>query len=215
MHSGKLKIGVLAVLGIIAFGGVFFVSRYFGTAPAQASAQTPAPSGAAAPVPVAPLLDTATLTEQRALQALIRDVRAKLRDCEKRETAIAQEERQLTITRQDIEKQAQELEKLRVELATNTSQLKQAHDELQRGRVAIRKEEETNLKRAAAIYDKMASDAAGRIFESMCKDNREADAAKILHYMTERAVAKVLAEITDKALAVQLSEQMKRIRIEE
>ncbi|HUU10020.1 MAG TPA: hypothetical protein VM431_05715 [Phycisphaerae bacterium] len=215
MRSGKLKIVVLAVLGGIAFAGAFLVSRHFGTAPAQASAQVPPPSGAAAPVPVSPLFDAATLTEQRALQSLIRDVRAKLRGCEKRETAIGEEERRLTIARQDIEKQAQELEKLRVELATNTSQLKQAHDELQRSRVAIRQEEQTNLKRAAAIYDKMASDAAGRIFESMCKDNREADAVKILHYMTERAVAKVLAAVTDEALAAQLSAQMKRIHVEE
>lgn len=216
MHGKKLKILVLVVLGGIAFAGAYLASRRLGTGPAEASGETAAEGAAkvAPPGALSSLLGPATLTEQQALQALIREVRGKLRECEKRQNDLEQEERRLTIARQDLEKQTRELENLRVDLATNVSQLKQARDELTRSRIAIRLEEEANLKRIATIYDKMTAEAASRILENMCKTNQEADAVKILHYMTERVVAKVLAEMSNEELAARLTEQMKRIRIE-
>ncbi len=216
MHGKMLKILVLVVLAGAAFAGTYLASHWLGAKPTEAAGE-PAPQAAAKgpqPEELSTLLNPSALTEQQALQALIREVRGKLRECEGREKELQEEQRRLGIARQDLEKQTAELENLRVELATQVSQLKQARDTLDRSRVALRRDEEVNLKRTAAIYDKMAADAASRIFESMCKNSQEIDAVKILHYMTERAVAKVLAEMSDKEQAARLSDMMKRVRIE-
>jgi flagellar motility protein MotE (MotC chaperone) len=216
MHGKMLKVLVLVALAGVAFAGTFFASHWLGVKPTEAAGE-PAPQAAAKgsqPEELSTLLDPSALTEQQALQVLIREVRGKLRECEGREKELQEEQRRLGIARQDLEKQTAELENLRVELATQVSQLKQARETLDRSRVALRRDEEVNLKRTAAIYDKMAADAASRIFESMCKNSQEVDAVKILHYMTERAVAKILAEMSDKEQAARLSEMMKRVRIE-
>lgn len=216
MRGKMLKILVLVALAGVAFAGTFVASHWLGAKPTEAAGE-PAPQAAAKgpqTEELSTLLDPSALTEQQALQALIREVRGKLRECEGREKELQEEQRRLGIARQDLEKQTAELENLRVELATQVSQLKQARETLDRSRVALRRDEEVNLKRTAAIYDKMAADAASRIFESMCKNSQEVDAVKILHYMTERAVAKILAEMSDKEQAARLSEMMKRVRIE-
>ena len=92
------------------------------------------------------------------------------------------------------------------------ARLKESQAELEKTRTAIAKDEEVNLKRVAAVYDKMDAVAAARILEGMNKNTQDTDAVKILHYMTERSVAKVMAEFTDKSVAARLCEQMKRIK---
>jgi flagellar motility protein MotE (MotC chaperone) len=150
--------------------------------------------------------------EEKQLYELIKEVRQKVRECQKRDQDLDEQERRLQVARQLIERESQDLENLRVQVASSVARLKESQAELEKTRTAIAKDEEVNLKRVAAVYDKMDAVAAARILEGMNKNTQDTDAVKILHYMTERSVAKVMAEFTDKSVAARLCEQMKRIK---
>ena len=92
--------------------------------------------------------------------------------------------------------------------------LRKAKVDLEKTRITVTADEQKNLKRAAAIYDKMDPESAAKIVEDMCDNGQEEDAAKILHYMQERSVAKLLAAIADKKKVARLNELMKRIHDE-
>lgn len=211
--TGKKAAIVLLAAGIATFAVSLTASRLLTKGPEQAAADTDNAGQAAAPAVAAPVgvIDTPRL-EEKHLYDLIREVRQKARECEARQETLAAEEKRLALARQLVEKETQDLEKLRLQLAANVTQLKQAQADLEKTRLAIQASETANLKRTAAIYDKMDPAAASKIIEGMCTNQQEADAVKILHYMSERSVAKVLAEMTDKTLAARLCEQMKLIK---
>jgi flagellar motility protein MotE (MotC chaperone) len=210
---GLKLILILAGLGVVAFGAAFFVSRQFGTTKsAQAvTAATTAEASAEAAKPAEGGADVPRL-EEKHLYELIKEVRQKVGECEKREASIAEQEKRVQISHQVLEKEAQDLEALRIRLASAASRSKEAQAELEKTRIAIDKEEVANLKRVAGVYDKMDATAAGRIIEGLCANQQDTDAARILHFMTDRSVAKLLAEITDKNLASRLVESLKRIK---
>ena len=211
MHGMKLIL-VLVGLALAAFAAAFFLSRYLG-APAAAQAATEAEAAAAAPAPAAqaPAPEVPRL-EEKHLFELIKEARQKINDCQKHEREVAEQDKRLQMTRQLLEKETQDLDALRAQLTADVTRLKEAQAEMDKTRVAIDREEAVNLKRVAAVYDRMDAAAGGRIMEGMCANKQEADVVKILHYMTERAVGKILAEITDKNLAGQLCEQMKKVK---
>ena len=210
----RLLLIILAVVGIGVFAVSFMVSRHL-ISPAKTQAAPPP----AAPAPAAPhaaagdvILDTPPSVEEKHLYDLVKEVRQKVQDCQKREQALEEQEKRAQMARQIIDREAQNLETQRLQLASALTKLKETQAELEKTRVAIDREETVNLKRVAAVYDKMDAAAGGRILEGMCTNKQDADAVKILHYMTERSVAKVLAEITDKSLAARLCEQLKRVK---
>jgi flagellar motility protein MotE (MotC chaperone) len=205
-------IGLVVVLAGAAFVGAFVLSRRMNvsTGPAEAKA-APAPSAAETNAAEKSAQDVPRL-EEKQLYELVREVRQKVSECQKREQELDEQDRRLRMARQVIERESQDLEGLRVQVASSVTHLKEAQAELEKTRTAIDKDEEANLKRMAAVYDKMDVAAAGRILEAMCANKQNGDAVRILHFMTDRSVAKVLAEFTDKRLAAQLSEQMKRIK---
>jgi flagellar motility protein MotE (MotC chaperone) len=215
---GKIVTIIIVVVAAgAAFVGAFFLSRHFNNAkpvgPAEATA---------AAAPGAGVLDGGTAdkaatpevprVEEKQLYELIKEVRQKVRECQKRDQDLDEQERRLQVARQLIERESQDLENLRVQVASSVARLKESQAELEKTRTAIAKDEEVNLKRVAAVYDKMDAVAAARILEGMNKNTQDTDAVKILHYMTERSVAKVMAEFTDKSVAARLCEQMKRIK---
>ncbi|MBM4019540.1 MAG: hypothetical protein FJ288_14680 [Planctomycetes bacterium] len=215
MSNKVLTLIILLVLAAVAFAMSFTVSRWFGGVPAPASAQGP-PAAAGAETaggngPIALVADTPRV-EERHLYDLIKEIRQKTRECQKREEGLAEQERRLQMTRQLLEKEALDLENLRLQAAGAVARLKETQADLEKTRLAIERQEQTNLKRTAAVYDKMDPAAAAQILQGLCANQQEADAVKILYYMTERAVAKVLAELADKNLAARLSDQMKRVR---
>ena len=205
--SKKLMI-VVVVLAGAAFAGAFLLSRHLNMRPAEAKA-APAPDAPAAQKAVAP--DVPRL-EEKQLFELIKEVRQKVRDCQKRQEELDEQERRVQITRQLVERESQDLENLRVQVAASVARLKEAQADIEKTRTTIAKDEEVNLKRVATVYDKMEAVAATRILEGMCANKQESDAAKILHFMSERSVAKVLAEFTDKNAAAKLCDQLKRIK---
>lgn len=215
MHSKKLALAVLIALGLVAFGASFVLSRQFGVGPQAATGKTDAATEAGATKPEA--LDTPAgrdgqaAIEERHLMALIKEVRDKTRDVEKREQELRQEEQRTQMAYQDLRQEAEQLETLRAQMDSSVAAFKQAKTELERTRILIDTEEKANLKRTAGVYDRMSSQAAAGIIESMCENGQENDAVKIFQYMSERAVAKILAEVSDKKQAAHLSELMKRI----
>jgi flagellar motility protein MotE (MotC chaperone) len=209
----RLLLIILAVAGIAVFAVSFVVSRGL-ISPAKTQAAAPAPTEApAASRATANEAAAETQTvEEKHLYDLVKEVREKVRECQKREQELEEQEKRLQITRQVIDREAQNLEGQRLQLAAALTRVKETQGELEKTRVAIDREEVVNLKRVAAVYDKMDATAGGRILEGMCTNKQESDAVKILHYMQERSVAKVLAEITDKNLAARLCEQLKRVK---
>lgn len=216
--NGKKLILVLVVLGGGVFAASFGLSQYL-KAPTPATAEAgPTPPGAAAGAPStdAPAVPSEAeqgfRIEEKHLYDLVKEVRQKVADCQKREQELAEEEKRLQMSRGLLAKEAQDLETLRLQLTASVTRLKEAQAKSDKSRILIEREEAVNLKRVAAMYDKMDSAAGGRILEGMCTNQQEADAVKILRYMSERSAAKVLAEITDKGVAGRLTEQLKRTR---
>lgn len=207
--SKKVIIVLVVVLAGGAFAGAFLLSRHLNMRPAEAKA-APAPDAlAAAEKAAAPDVPR---VEEKQLFELIKEVRQKVHDCQKRQEDLDEQERRLQITRQLVERESQDLENLRVQVAASVARLKEAQADIEKTRTAIAKDEEVNLRRVATVYDKMEAVAATRILEGMCANKQEGDAAKILHFMSERSAAKVLAEFSDKNAAAKLCDQLKRIK---
>lgn len=210
----RLLLIVLAVAGIGVFAVSFVVSRHLISPAKTQAAAPPAASAPAASKPAAAgdvALEAPPSVEEKHLYDLVKEVRQKVQDCQKREQGLEEQEKRMQMTRLGLDREAQNLETQRLQLAAALTKLKETQAELEKTRIAIDREETGNLKRVAAVYDKMDAAAGGRILEGMCTNRQEADAVKILHYMTERTVAKMLAEITDKGLAARLCEQLKRV----
>ncbi|MCX5684027.1 MAG: hypothetical protein NT049_10120 [Planctomycetota bacterium] len=209
----KLLLIIVAVIGVGVFGAAFVVSRYL-ISPAKTQA-APQPADDAAKAKEAPkeaAIPEISNVEEKHLYELVKEVREKVRECQKREQELEEQEKRMQMTRQVIDREAQNIENQRLQLATALTKLKETQADLEKTRVSIVREEAVNLKRVAAVYDKMDAAAGSRILEGMCTNKQESDAVKILFYMQERSVAKVLAEITDKNVAARLCEQLKRVK---
>lgn len=214
MSGKKFTIAVLAVLFLVALGGSYLATKTFFVSDEDDPSKTGAdakddkdiaqinPYGKGRTVEIA----------QTQLLELVKQVRHKLRECEKLRKELKVRKGRLEATEQALRNEAQGLEDLRVQTASAVADIKSAQAELERTRIRIAKEEQSNLKRNAAIYDRMDSGEAADIIENMCKNNQQDTAVKMMYYMQDRTVAKVLAEIEDKSLAGQISEQLKRIR---
>lgn len=219
MSGSKLTILILGGAAALAFGIALTVSLWIGGGPAPASGDTDSVATAVqAGLPGSPEMlivsSEATQLEGKHLMALIKDVRARIRDCDSRETQLNEEKQRIRLTLQDLQKEAGQLEALRVQLDAAAAALRKVKVDLEKTRITVTADEQKNLKRAAAIYDKMDAEAAAEIIEGMCNNAQEEDAARILHYMQERSVAKLLAAISKKENVARLNELMKRIHDE-
>jgi len=217
MANTKVAILMLMGLGAATFGASYGVSLWLGASTGAAAAdiaqEVVVPDGektdadADADAEVA----TAHLGEKH-LMALVRQVRAKLDDCRQREKDLEAHQRRLQVARDDLRKEAQHMETLRARLAAAASKLKETRAALEKTRLDVSSDEQRNLRHTAEIYDTMDAEAAADIVTSMCGNEQEDDAAKILHFMKERSVAKLLAAIDDRNLVANLCQKLKRIR---
>jgi flagellar motility protein MotE (MotC chaperone) len=209
--SGKKSIIVLAVAAVVSFSGalgVTYVLKKRSAGAAHAGTPTTGPA-----VPVAP--DRLALTPKESeLEDLIKEVRQKGMECQRRELLLEEREKRVVMSEELLKKESQDLENLRIQLVAPLATLKDERARLDKSRVKVTQEEADNLKHSALIYEKMDPASGARIIENMCDGSQAEDAAKILHFMSERAAAKLLAEISDKGLASELCERMKRIRQE-
>ena len=211
--SGKLKIIILAGIAVVGFGGSFLASSWLG----DKKRPSTQPAGEQAKVesdefgPITASVITTGMKETE-LTALIREVRLKISDCKKKQKELEKREKRIHIAGEVLKKQAEELEALRMQLVSPLTRIKEAIAELESTRVRIGKTEQSNMKRIAAMCEKMDTTSSSQMLTGMCENNQEDDAVKILYYMSERSAGKLLSEITDKTLAAKLCGQLKRIQ---
>jgi len=217
MRTNK-KLIILIVLAAVGFAASFVVSMFIGGAPQPANAQPQAPQPSQRTGLLLAQLAAGGLGEMRPrekeLDELVKELRQRMDLCRQKEIELQQEEKRMDMARRQLRRQAQELETLRIQLVAPLARLKEAQAEMRRTRVLLGKQEQANLKKMAARYEKMKSEAAAEIMTEMCRNNQVDDPVKILFLMSERSAAKVLAAMTDRKLAARLLERMKRIEQE-
>jgi len=162
------------------------------------------------------------LTEQQ-LKSLVYEVRERIQQYNTKLKDIELREQRLQIAHDTIKEDIENLNDMRIELALIVANLKSERDKLLKTRLEIDQAEKTNFVSIAATYDKMDPASASKILSSICTkqkgeekidgSNGIDDAAKILHYMTERTTAKVLAELvnTQPKLAALICQRLKEI----
>jgi flagellar motility protein MotE (MotC chaperone) len=207
---------VLVLLGLVSFGASFGVSALLKPSHQQAGGPSTQPAERArADLAVASLLggggsESVRLKESQ-LDELAKQIGQKMADLSRREARLDEREKRLAMAEDVLRKEAQDLDNYRVQLVAPLTRVKEAQAELEKLQLKIAAEQKVNLKKTAAIYEKMESAAAANILKTMSDNRQEDDAVKILHFMSERSAAKVLGELTDKALAARLTEKLKRI----
>jgi chromosome segregation ATPase len=211
----KYRIIVLVTLGLAAFGAslMFSLSRR-SAPPPQAGGAGGQPGAGDLLADVAEKAAGQMQPKEAELYQLVEDVRAKMRELDRRERELEERARQLALAESILDKQAEELENLRLQLVAPLTSLKEATRRLAESRERIARQEQANLKNIAAKYEKLDEDAGSDILVSMCENGQEADAVKILYYLSERTTAKMLGAIPDRELAARLLERMKRIQEE-
>ncbi|MBL7139335.1 MAG: hypothetical protein ISS74_00335 [Planctomycetes bacterium] len=215
MTSGKLAILILMGLGAATFGVSYGLSLWLGAGVGTAAAMVAGDAAKDAALADAPLEEPAPPAtahlEEKHLMALVHQVRAKMDECRDREKDLSAQEKRIQIACDDLRREAQQLETLRTHMATAAAKLRESREALEQTRLIVAADEQSSLRRTAAIYDKMDAAEAAGIIESMCKNAQDADAVKILQFMEERTAAKVLAAIKDKDLVAGITQKMKRM----
>lgn len=152
-----------------------------------------------------------SLQEQQ-LNELIRSLNQRISDCRAKAQELGEREKQIAIVQAQLVRQAQGLEDLRVKAAGALAALREQKAALEAERVKIRAEDRTNLKKTAAIYEKMDPAAGGQILADMCRQDNEDDVVRILYFMTDRPAAKIIEAFEDRALAARLCDKIRRVR---
>ncbi len=202
----KKKIIIVAALAVVSFAIAMGSSYLLSPGPQKkATAQQAAADANEAP-PVKLSL------QERDLDELVRNLRQRIADCRAQTQQLNEREKQTRIVQDQLASQAQELEDLRVKAATALAALRQEKATMEAERVKIEAEDRTNLKKTAAIYEKMDAAAGGKILTDMCSQNNEDAVVRILYYMSERSAAKTIESFEDRKLAARLCDKIKRVR---
>jgi flagellar motility protein MotE (MotC chaperone) len=225
----KKIIIITSAAGIVGFAGMFAfawftspkpspeISQMTQAGPAEQSApQTDESSIAAGRIAEIKGQTSEPLPDQQ-LQALIYEVREKIKEYSLKLRELDVREKRLTTAQDDLKKDIEEMASLRVELAAAVASLKNEQEKLIKTKVEIDKTEQENLIAIAAAYDKMDAESAGKILMNMIQSQNPGsdadDAVKILYYMTERTKAKVLASMAEAepAVSAYLCQKLKRM----
>ena len=212
--SKSKAILVIGGLGAASFAVSAALSMFLGPKPAPQTGKAPTTAPALPLAGGVPGGEGRLSLREKELQDLIRDLQARLHECDARQKGLDQREERLAITQEVLKKQIKDLEDLQVRLLGPLSTLREEQAKLEKGRLAIALEEQANLKKTALIYEKMDAAQGGKILADMCKNQQLDDAVKILHYMGERSAANIFAEMTDKGLAAKLTARLKEIHQE-
>lgn len=214
--TAKLKIIILVGIAVVGFGGSYLASSLLGgkkqPATQPVGEQAKGLSDAFGPILASAGQPITIGMRETELTALIREVRVKIDDYRKKEKKLEKREKRIRIAGKVLKQQAEELEALRVRLVSPLTRIKDAIAELESTRIRIDKTEQSNIKRIAAICEKMDATSSSQMLTRMCKNNQEDDATKILYYMSERSAGKLLSEITDKTLAAKLVGKLQKIQ---
>lgn len=153
-----------------------------------------------------------SLTEKQ-LRNLIIDVKQKRKEYLEKEGVLIEREEQLKLAQKNLEDDVEKLSTLRKQLSQTIAELKQQRKNLEDSILKIEQVEKDNLAWRAAVYDKMDSTSAAKIVINMSANNQIDDAAKIIHYMSERNAAKLMAEVAtiQPSVTSQINMKLKRI----
>jgi len=214
--SGKRKIVVIVGAGAASFAGAMALAIFTAKpAPPVAKGDANAHQGEAVAAGETPQAEEGRpVPQQRQMEDLIRELQVRIAEYKQKEQSLAEREGRMAMTQDLLRKQSKDLENQLVRLLAQQASLSKEQEKLDKGRLLIVQEEKANLKKTAAIYEKMDASNGGRILSGLVDNLQMDDAVRILHYMNERAAAKILAEITDKTLAARLTEMLKKVREE-
>lgn len=214
MSKKIMLVGGLAVASFVGSLAVAYMVTPRPKPPTDANhveaAATTAPAGVTAGLVGG---DSKLSPKEAQLDELIREVRLKMAECKMREAAVEEREGRLTIAQDQLKKQTKDLESLQIQLLAPLAAVKDEQEKLDSSRVKVAADEKVNLKRTAAIYEKMDAATGGRILSGMCEQQMD-DVVRILFYMTERSAAKILGEFQDKTLAARITERLKKVKEE-
>ena len=225
----KKIIIITSAAGIVGFAGMFAFAWFTQPKPLPEISQLAQAAPDAQNTPETDELSTAAgrlagmkgqtsepLPDQQ-LQALIYEVREKIKEYSLKLRELDVREKRLITAQDDLKKDIEAMASLRVELAAAVASLKNEQDKLIKTKVEIDKTEQENLIAIAAAYDKMDAESAGKILMNMIQSQNPGsnadDAVKILYYMTERTKAKVLASMAEAepAVSAYLCQKLKRM----
>jgi flagellar motility protein MotE (MotC chaperone) len=216
--SGKKRLIIIGVLGLVSFAACFALSLMTGDKPTgdgqqgRRGGQSMMGGDSVAAAAIGKLQSLSP--KERELDALIKEMRREIQAYEGKKRELRLMERRISLAQEGLRQQAKELEDLRIDVAASLTPLKDARAKLVRERVRITREEAENLRKVAAVYENMQADACAETLAEMVKSGRETVAVGILREMSDRSTAKVLSQFSDKKMAADLSEMMKRVREE-
>lgn len=225
----KKLIIIVAAAGLISFGGMFAFAWF--TKPSAKSLGTEEPQSTPAAEETIPELPHPQITTvgtddtidrkikkamtEKQLKSLVYEVREKIQEYGNKLEELKLREQRLQMVQDTLKKDIEQLDNLRIELTSTVASLKNERDKLLKSKVEIAQEETNNLMSIAAAYDKMDTEAAGRILTNMnqTQNNNADDAVKILYYMTDRTRAKLLAQLatSEPKLAAYFCQRLKEI----
>ncbi len=216
---GKLiKIGVLVLLAGASFGISFVISGSMAPTATEQSAQDAALADPDRLDLEKGLLDGLASMQtdglnpaEKQLDELIRDVRARLQQLDRRERSLNEREKRLAMATEHLKKQSENLEKLRVELLSAITPLKTAKEDLLKLRTIIKDQEVENLKSAAKMYTKMDPANAAKVILAMYNSKQADQAAKIIHFMPEKSWAAIMDEIKESGRAAEIIDRQLQV----
>lgn len=205
--SGKvLMILIVAVCGLVSFGVSFVLTQRMVVEKAdeeQTAAEEPSADQT--------LLNSLAAAEGRRLQPseqelsqLIKDVRIRLQQLERRQRELDERERRLTLAGEQLQRQADDLEKLRVELAAAYTPLKERRAEMMKTRTLIRSQETLNVQNTAKMWARMEPANCARLIVEMFKNDQADAATKIIHFLPDKKWAAIMDEIQELGPAVEV-----------
>ena len=227
----KMKIIIMAAVGIIGFGGTFAVTFFVKKAklaavvPVAATTETEQDTadyseGGDYGLDMEPRVTptaSGTLTKsmsEKQLKSLIFDIRSEMKLHLKKEKFLKEEEDRIQLARETLLQDINELSRLREELASTISYLKERQVSLERTMIEIDASQKAAMTKIAKRYDAMSPKDASKIMITMNKNKQLDDVVLIIHCMKDKQGAKLLAEIskTEAILASVLTTRLKSIK---
>lgn len=228
----KMKIIIMATVGIIGFVGTF-AARFF-VMKANMAAVVPVAAAMTGTeqdttdysdggsygldmeprvIPTASGTLTRSMSEKQ-LKSLIFDIRSEMKLHLKKKRQLKEEEERIQLARESLLQDVDELSRLREELASAISYLKERQGSLERTMIEVDAAQKANMLKIAKRYDSMATKDASNIMITMNKNKQLDDVVFIIYYMKEKNSAKLLAEIskTEALLASVLTTRLKSIK---
>jgi DNA repair exonuclease SbcCD ATPase subunit len=213
MKGKIIKFQILGVLAIASFVASYFVTKHFTATPPEGlllsteDEKIPVDPDALLLNSMAQATGNQMTPKERQLDELIREVRAKIKDLERRERRLNEREKRLATASDQLKSQIKKLTDLKVELATAIGPLRAARQDIRRYRVLITSQEVANIAAAAKMWEKMEPSNAARLMVEMWQTKQGPAATKIFHMLSDKSKAAVMDELKGERLGPEIIRQ--------